>query len=308
MNLQQLRYVVAVNRFRNFAKAAESCNVSQPTLSAMLQKLEEELDIRIFERSNKSVMPTTAGEKIIRQAETALLEIDRIGEIVLEGKGQIGGKFALSVGPTIAPYILPKFIKKYRESFPSVELSIQELKVNFMLDALLRGELDAGIAISENAREGILEIPLYTEKFLVYLAESCWRKLPVFKPDNLEHENMWIMKDAQCLRDSAFSFCKSRQKGNHIYEAGSITTLVHIVDENGGFTIIPEMHLPFLSDKQRENVRPIEGDYLSQRRVSLYIKEDYIRQRMLNTVTDTLKKFIPERMINERVRKYGIKL
>lgn len=308
MNLQQLRYVVAVNRFRNFAKAAESCNVSQPTLSAMLQKLEEELDIRIFERSNKSVMPTTAGEKIIRQAETALLEIDRIGEIVLEGKGQIGGKFALSVGPTIAPYILPKFIKKYRESFPSVELSIQELKVNFMLDALLRGELDAGIAISENAGEGILEIPLYTEKFLVYLAESCWRKLPVFKPDNLEHENMWIMKDAQCLRDSAFSFCKSRQKGNHIYEAGSITTLVHIVDENGGFTIIPEMHLPFLSDKQRENVRPIEGDYLSQRRVSLYIKEDYIRQRMLNTVTDTLKKFIPERMINERVRKYGIKL
>lgn len=308
MNLQQLRYVVAVNRFRNFAKAAESCNVSQPTLSAMLQKLEEELDIRIFERSNKSVTPTTAGEKIIRQAETALLEIDRIGEIVLEGKGQIGGKFALSVGPTIAPYILPKFIKKYRESFPSVELSIQELKVNFMLEALLRGELDAGIAISENAREGILEIPLYTEKFLVYLAESCWRKLPVFKPDNLEHENMWIMKDAQCLRDSAFSFCKSRQKGNHIYEAGSITTLVHIVDENGGFTIIPEMHLPFLSDKQRENVRPIEGDYLSQRRVSLYIKEDYIRQRMLNTVTDTLKKFIPERMINERVRKYGVKL
>ena len=307
MNLQQLRYVVAVNRFRNFAKAAESCNVSQPTLSAMLQKLEEELDIRIFERSNKSVTPTTAGEKIIRQAETAL-EIDRIGEIVLEGKGQIGGKFALSVGPTIAPYILPKFIKKYRESFPSVELSIQELKVNFMLEALLRGELDAGIAISENAREGILEIPLYTEKFLVYLAESCWRKLPVFKPDNLEHENMWIMKDAQCLRDSAFSFCKSRQKGNHIYEAGSITTLVHIVDENGGFTIIPEMHLPFLSDKQRENVRPIEGDYLSQRRVSLYIKEDYIRQRMLNTVTDTLKKFIPERMINERVSKYGIKL
>ena len=193
MNLQQLRYVVAVNRFRNFAKAAESCNVSQPTLSAMLQKLEEELDIRIFERSNKSVTPTTAGEKIIRQAETALLEIDRIGEIVLEGKGQIGGKFALSVGPTIAPYILPKFIKKYRESFPSVELSIQELKVNFMLDALLRGELDAGIAISENAGEGILEIPLYTEKFLVYLAESCWRKLPVFKPDNLEHENMWIM-------------------------------------------------------------------------------------------------------------------
>lgn len=308
MNLQQLRYVIAVNRFRNFAKAAESCNISQPTLSAMLQKLEEELDARIFERSNRSVIPTTAGEKIIRQAESVLIEVTRIGEIISEEKGQIGGKFALSVGPTIAQYILPRFIKNYRESFPSVELSIQELKVNFMLDALIKGEIDAGIAISENVCEGVLEIPLYTEKFMVYLSENCWRKLPVFKPEKLEHENMWIMKDAQCLRDSAFSFCKKRSLGNHIYEAGSITTLVHIVDENGGFTIIPEMHLPFLSNQQRENVRPIEGNYLSQRRISLYIKEDYIRQRMLNTITDTLKKFMPKGMLNDGIVKYGIKL
>lgn len=308
MNLQQLRYVIAVNRFRNFAKAAESCNISQPTLSAMLQKLEEELDVRIFERSNRSVIPTTAGEKIIRQAESVLIEVTRIGEIIPEEKGQIGGKFALSVGPTIAQYILPRFIKNYRESFPSVELSIQELKVNFMLDALIKGEIDAGIAISENVCEGVLEIPLYTEKFMVYLSENCWRKLPVFKPEKLEHENMWIMKDAQCLRDSAFSFCKKRSLGNHIYEAGSITTLVHIVDENGGFTIIPEMHLPFLSNQQRENVRPIEGNYLSQRRISLYIKEDYIRQRMLNTITDTLKKFMPKGMLNDGIVKYGIKL
>ena len=103
MNLQQLRYIIAVNRFRYFAKAADSCNVSQPTLSAMLQKLEEELDIRIFDRTNRSVTPTIAGEKIIRQAENALMEIERIGEIVSEDKGQIGGGFRLSVGPTIAP-------------------------------------------------------------------------------------------------------------------------------------------------------------------------------------------------------------
>lgn len=308
MNLQQLRYVVAVNRFRNFAKAAEACNVSQPTLSAMLQKLEDELDLRIFERSNKSVTPTTAGEKIIRQAENILREVDRIGEIIAEDKGEIGGKFTLSVGPTIAPYILPKFIKNYREAYPSVALSIQEQKANHMLDALRRGELDAGIAISDNRQDGVLEIPLYTEQFFVYLAESCWRKLPVFKPENLEHESMWIMKDAQCLRESAFSFCKTRSKGHHIYEAGSIDTLVHIVDENGGFTIIPEMHLPFLTEQQRANVRRIEGDYLSQRRVSLYIKEDYIRQRMLNTITDTLKKFMPKGMLGEGIVKYGIKL
>lgn len=156
MNLQQLRYIIAVNRFRNFAKAADSCNVSQPTLSAMLQKLEEELDIRIFDRTNRSVTPTTAGKKIIRQAENALMEIERIGEIVSEDKGYVGGRFALSVGPTIAPYILPKFIRHYREMFPSVELSIQEMKVNFMIEALLRGELDAGMAISGNVCDGVL--------------------------------------------------------------------------------------------------------------------------------------------------------
>ena len=308
MNLQQLKYIVAVNRFRNFARAAEASNVTQPTLSAMIVKLEEELDLRIFERNNRSVTPTTAGEKIIRQAEKALLEVERIRAIVLEDKELIGGSFNLSVGPTIAPYILSKFIKHYREHYPSVALSIQELKANHMLDALLRGELDAGIAISGNERAGVFEIPLYTERFYVYLSGSCWRKLPVFKPEHLEHESMWIMKDAQCLRESAFSFCKARTKGNRIYEAGTIDTLIRIVDENGGFTIIPEMHLPFLTESQRANVRSIEGDYLSQRRVSLYIKANYIRSRMLNTITDTLKSFMPKGMKSESIMKYGIKL
>ena len=308
MNLQQLRYIIAVNRFRNFAKAADACNVTQPTLSAMIVKLEEELDLRIFERTNKSVTPTTAGQKIIRQAESVLMEVDRISEILSEDKGLIGGRLNLSVGPTVAPYILPKFIKHYRKLYPTVDLSIEELKVEFMLDALLRGDIDAGIAISENLRQGILEIPLYTEKFYVYLAESCWRKLPVFNPETLEHESMWIMKEAQCLRDSAFSFCKAHAKGHRIYEAGSIETLIRIVDENGGYTIIPEMHLPFLTDKQRQNVRKIEGDHLSQRRVSLYIKEDYIRQRMLNTIVDTLKSYMPDGMLSEGIIKYGIKL
>lgn len=286
MNIQQLRYIVAIDRFRNFARAADACNISQPTLSAMLVKLEDELDVRIFDRTNKVVKPTSVGERIIRQAQKALMETNRINELITESKGTVGGQLTLSIGPTIAPYLLPKFIKHYRQSY----------------------EIDAGIAISGNARQGVLEMPLYTERFYVYLAESCWRKLPVFKPENLEHENMWIMKEAQCLRDSAFSFCKARGKGHHVYEAGSIETLIRIVDENGGYTIIPEMHLPFLTEKQAGNVREIQGDYLSQRRISLYIKDDYIRQRMLNTVADTLKRFVPARMMGEGIVKYGIKL
>jgi LysR family hydrogen peroxide-inducible transcriptional activator len=308
MTLQQLKYIVAIDRYRSFAKAADACGISQPTLSAMLVKLEDELDVRIFERSNKSVTPTIAGEKIIRQAERAIAEAERINELVSEDKGDVAGDLRLSVGPTISPYILPKFIRFYTEDYPQVRLAINELKGDAMLTELQLGHIDAAIAISGNTHQGILEIPLYTERFMVYLSADCWRKLPVFRPENLEHEKMWIMRDAQCLRESAFSFCKARTKGRRVYEAGSIDTLIRIVDENGGFTIIPEMHLPFLSDAQRENVRRIEGDYLSQRRVSLYIREDYIRQAMLNTITKTLLRFMPEGMMEERIVKFGIKL
>lgn len=303
MTLQQLKYIVAIDRYRNFARAAEACGISQPTLSAMLIKLEEELDVRIFERSNKAVKPTTEGEKIIAQAQKALMEAGRITEIVNEGKGSISGALSLSVSPTIAPYLLPKFIKHYRRTYPSVSLSILEMKADFMRSAILNGEIDAGIAIAENATRGITEIPLYTEKFYVYLAENCDQK-----PDQLDNENMWIMKEAQCLRDSALSFRKPVSKGQYIYEAGSIETLIRIVDENGGYTIIPEMHLPFLTPQQRGNVREIEGEQVSERKVSLYIKDDYIRQRMLNTISDTLKAFMPDGMLTKSIIADGIRL
>ena len=308
MTLQQLKYIVAIDRYRSFAKAADALGISQPTLSAMLVKLEDELDVRIFERSNKSVTPTIAGEKIIRQAERTIAEAERINELVSEDKGDVAGDLRLCVVSSIAPYILPKFIRFYTEDYPQVRLSIIELKGDAILAELQQGHIDGAIATGGHAHPGILEIPLYTERFMVYLSADCWRKLPVFRPENLEHEKMWIMRDAQCLRDSAFSFCKARTKGRRVYEAGSIDTLIRIVDENGGFTIIPEMHLPFLTDVQRENVRRIEGDYLSQRRVSLYIREDYIRQAMLNTITKTLLRFMPEGMMEERIAKYGIRL
>ena len=308
MTLQQLKYIVAIDRYRSFAKAADALGISQPTLSAMLVKLEDELDVRIFERSNKSVTPTIAGEKIIRQAERTIAEAERINELVSEDKGDVAGDLRLCVVSSIAPYILPKFIRFYTEDYPQVRLSIIELKGDAIQAELQQGHIDGAIATGGHAHPGMLEIPLYTERFMVYLSADCWRKLPVFRPENLEHEKMWIMRDAQCLRDSAFSFCKARTKGRRVYEAGSIDTLIRIVDENGGFTIIPEMHLPFLSDAQRENVRRIEGDYLSQRRVSLYIREDYIRQAMLNTITKTLLRFMPEGMMEERIAKYGIRL
>lgn len=308
MTLQQLRYIIAIDRHRNFARAAAELDITQPTLSSLLQKLENEIDVRIFDRTNKNVVPTSIGQKILRQAERALNEADRISELVAEEKGAVDGTLNLSVGPTVAPYILPQFIKEYTQRYPQVRLLIEEMKSGAMLDALWLGQIDAGVAIGGHRRDGILEIPLYTEPFWVYIAESCWRKLPVFKPENLEHEQMWIMKESQCLRDSAFSFCKARGVGKRIYEAGSIGTLIRIVDENGGFTIIPEMHLPMLTEKQRQNVRRIEGDYLSQGRVSIYIRHDFIRERMLGSIVKALSAFVPKAMMEERLIKYGVKI
>lgn len=308
MTLHQLEYIIAIDRHRNFAKAAAELGITQPTLSSLLQKLENELDVRIFERSNKHVRPTAIGRKILLQAAKTVTEADRIAELVAEEKGMVTGTLDLSVGPTVAPYILPRFIKTYTRMFPDVRLSIAEMKAEAMLDAVHTGRLDAGIASGGRSHDGILEIPLYTEPFWVYIAESCWRKLPVFRPENLEHEQMWVMKESQCLRDSAFSFCKARGVGRRIYEAGSIGTLVRIVDENGGFTIIPEMHLPLLTDRQRENVRRIEGGYRSQRRVSIYIREDFVRERLLNSIAETLVSIVPKNFFDERILKYGIRL
>lgn len=308
MTLQQLKYVIAVDRHRSFSKAAEACEVTQPTLSGMLVKLEEELDVRIFDRTNKRVTPTVIGEKIIRQAIRAVAEAERISEIVSEAKGCVSGRLSVCISPGIAPYLIPSFIRIYLVDYPEVELNIEEMKASSMIDVLRKGTADCGIATAGHAAEGIYEIPLYTERFMVYLSENCSRRLPAFSPDNLEHENMWIMKESQCLRQSAFSFCRERAKGRHIYEAGNIETLIRIVDANGGYTIIPEMHLPLLSPRQRLNVRHIDGDYLSMRRISLYIKDDYIRGKMLNTVADTLVKFIPRHMFEPNILKYGIKL
>lgn len=308
MTLQQLKYVVAIDRYRSFAAAADALGVTQPTLSGMIVKLEEELDVRLFERSSRRVVTTAIGLKIVEQARRLLMETDRIVEMVSESKGSVSGEFRMAVGPSIAPYILPDFIRIYLADYPEVSLSVEEMRPGTMINSLREATIDAGIATTGHAEGGIYEIPLYTERFYVYLSDSCRRKLPVFLPEQLEHEHLWVMKEVQCLRESAFSFCKGRVGKRHVYEAGNIDTLIRIVDANGGYTIIPEMHLDALDERQLRNVRRIDGDHLSFRLVSMYIREDCVRERMLNAVCDTLKKFMPRGMMEPSVVKNGIRL
>lgn len=308
MTIQQLQYIIAVDKFRSFAKAAEYCDITQPTLSKMVANLEEELDVRIFDRNSRYVSPTKTGNRIIELAVKAVSDTERIIALVNETKNTLAGGLHMSVGPSIAPYILPDFIRIYGTEYPDVKLSVEELRIENMFDALLLGSVDAGIAIGGAKRKDILEIPLYTEPFMVYLSERCIRKLPSFTPEQLSHEGMWVMKEAQCLRESAFSFCKARDTGKRIYEAGNIETLVRVVDANGGFTIIPEMHLPFLSERQLQNVRPLTGDCRSMRKVSLYIRHDYVRERLLNSIIATIIKIVPTRRLDPFIQKGDIRL
>lgn len=308
MTLQQLQYIIAVDRYRSFARAAEHCGVAQPTLSKMIAKLEEELDVRIFDRTSRNVEPTSTGDRIIKQAVRTVQEAARISEIVADTRGGLTGTLHIVVGPSIAPYLLPGFIRVYSSDCPEVELTVEEMRLEAMLESLERGVADIAIATAGHGSEGIFEIPVYEEPFWVYLSAGCRRSLPEFTPEQLSHESMWVMKEAQCLRESAFSFCKARETGRRVYEAGNIETLVRVVDENGGFTIIPEMHLPMLSDSQRENVRPLTGDCLSMRRVSLYIRHDYVREKMLNSVVSALIKVIPRRMLDPSILRAPLRL
>lgn len=308
MTLQQMEYIVALDKYRHFVLAAESCGITQPTLSAMIQKLEEELDVKIFDRSNKKVAPTQIGEKVIHQAQTILNEMQRIKEVIADEVGTTSGSVKIGIVPTVAPYVVPDFIYNFRKDYPEVELHIDEMKSKVMFDELKLGNIDVAIGISQTTEDNILEIPLYEEKFLLYFSENCKKAVEGFTPDQLATEHMWIVKEGHCIKDAAFSFCKSRAAGHHVYEAGSIDTLVKIVDKNGGYTIIPELHKNFLNDKQLQQIQEIEGITATKRYISMYIKSDFIRERMLNAIGNTIKKIIPKEMLNPQLVKFGIKL
>ena len=288
MTLQQMEYIVALDKYRHFVLAAEACGVTQPTLSAMIQKLEEELDVKIFNRDRKNITPTRIGEKIIRQAQIVLNETQCIKEVVADETDSMNGNLRIGILPTIAPYLVPDFIHHFRKTYPHVSLFIDE-KENKDLN-------------------GLLEIPVYTEKFVAYFSEACDQAKSCIANGTLPPEQMWILKEGHCVPNGGMNFCKNKDIGNHIYEAGSIETLIKIVDRNGGYTIIPELHIASLTEKQKAHVLPLQANPPAQRQVSILIKEDFIRERMVNAVIDTLKSIIPAPMLEKRLSSHSIRL
>ncbi|MEI7504825.1 MAG: LysR substrate-binding domain-containing protein [Paludibacter sp.] len=308
MTLQQLEYVLALDKTRHFVRAAELCGVTQPTLSAMVQKLEDELDCKIFDRSRNPIESTEIGKQIIRQAQDIIIQANQLKETVQSEKELLSGTLHLAIIPTIAPYLLPQFIASFKKSYPQISLKVSEMHTSTIIEKLRIAEIDMAILSTPLEDPKILEVPLYYEKFAAYISpnEAIYERAELSAND-MPLEQLWVLEEGHCLRNQVFNFCTEKIQHTSTYEAGSIDTLVKIVDINGGYTVIPELHIELLNEKQKLNLRNIVNPE-ANREISVVIRHDFVREGMLNAVAECIKQIIPAHMLDARLKKFAIRL
>mgnify|MGYP000056786889 FL=1 len=308
MTLQQMEYIVAVDKYRHFAKAAESCGISQSTLSSLVQKLEIELDVTIFDRNSHPVKPTAVGEEIISRAKLLLFNAAQVRELVATRKGESVGKVSLGITSTVAPYLLPKMLKYLSANHPDIELHVEEARVSTLVSQLERGELDIALLATPLNNGDLLEIPVYQERLMAYVSpdEPIYND-PDLQTGRLPVESVWVLREGYCPNRGVFPFCNYRAERQAVYEAGSVETLIKIVDENGGYAIIPELHVPLLRKCQQSNVRVLTNPEPS-REIAFVVHRNFVRERLLNILADAIRMVIPPAMINKRLKKFSITL
>lgn len=306
MTLQQMEYIVAVDKYRHFAKAAESCGISQSTLSSLVQKLEIELDVTIFDRNSHPVKPTAVGEEIISRAKLLLFNAAQVKELVATRKGESVGKVSLGITSTVAPYLLPKMLKYLSINHPDIELHVEEARVSTLVSQLERGELDIALLATPLNNDDLLKIPVYQERLMAYVSpdEPIYND-PDLQTGRLPVESVWVLREGYCPNRGVFPFCNYRAEHQAVYEAGSVETLIKIVDENGGYAIIPELHVPLLRKCQQANVRVLTNPEPS-REIAFVVHRNFVRERLLNILADAIRTVIPPAMINKRLKKFSI--
>lgn len=299
MTLQQMEYIVAVYRTRHFAKAADACGVTQPTLSAMIQKLEQELDIKIFERSPQQVVPTPIGKLVVEQAWKVLQRAKKIKDIVAEEKKSTAGSLRIGILPTIAPYLLPRFFSQMQAEYPELEMKVWEMKTSEMTRAIDKGEIDAGILADIEGLENYQKTTLFYEQFLGYVAENdpVFEK-PTIKISDLSNEFLWLLDEGHCFRNQMVKFCqlKSATLSQSSYSLGSIETFMRMVESGKGMTFIPELALPQLSSEQKRLVRPFAIP-IPTREIVLATSKSYVRFSMIDLLVSHIKGCVPECML-----------
>lgn len=295
MTITQLTYVLAVAEQQNFTKAAEKCFVTQPTLSMQIQKLEDELDILIFDRSKKPIELTEVGKKIVNQAKNIVNESHRIQDIVDQQKGFIGGEFKLGIIPTIMPTLLPMFLKSFIKKYPKVKLKIEELTTEEIISRINDGHLDAAIAATPLENESIKERVLYFEPFVAYIPER--HRLSdkkTISTKDLDIEDMLLLEDGHCFRDGVINLCrtfKAQIDDNFQLESGSIETLIKLSNEGLGMTLLPYLHTLDLSAKTSIHLKEFEAPSPA-REVSIIYHKSELKMQIIEALRDVISGII----------------
>ena len=300
MNLQQLEYIIAVDRFRHFVTAAQHCHVTQATLSMMIKKLEEELQIRIFDRSKQPVVPTEIGQKIIAQAKVVLRETEGILDIVQNESTSVQGELRIGIIPTLAPYLLPLFLDRFLRKYPDIKLQISELTTDVIIERIKHNQLDAGLLAIPVNQADLVEIPLFHEEFVVYSSQkSLHPKKKYLLPSDLRVDKLWLLEEGHCLRNQVVNLCelKVHERNIHQFEltASSIETLKKIVDLNEGITVLPKLCLKDLNKKQLNHVRYFKAP-VPVRKIGMVSFRYFVKEKMLEALNEEILSCLPDEM------------
>ncbi len=300
MTFTQLEYIVAVDTYRHFAEAASQCYVTQPTLSMQIQKLEEELGVKVFDRSKQPVLPTEPGIEIIEQARKVLAERDALTEMIEAKKGIVNGELKIGIIPTLAPYLLPLFIPGFAKKYPKVKVIVHELTTDLILARLREGKIDVGVLVTPLNEHGIKEHVLFYEELLVYVSKNndAYKKSYVLAKD-IDPSKLWLLEEGHCFRSQIINLCelkKSSKEGNLFeYEAGSLETLRRLVDLNDGITILPELATMDISPKQQQNLRYFKSP-VPVREVSIVTHRDFVKKKLVELLKKEILSSIPEKI------------
>lgn len=297
MNIQQLEYIVAVDNHRHFVQAADYCNVTQPTLSMMIRKLEDELNVRIFDRTKQPIVPTSIGRQIIDQAKTVLREAGRLNELAKHYNGDLSGDLRVGIIPTIAPYLLPHVVQPFIQNYPEIRLHMSEMITERILAELKLGNLDVGIIATLPEDASLQEIPLYSEKFYAYVSKDTglYNKRYIL-PADIEPNELWLLEEGHCFRTQIQKLCElsrnSEFGSSFNYRSGSIETLIRMVDRNGGITILPELAVQELSDERKQHIRHFQSPEPT-REICLVVNREQVKSRLIDALKTGIIAFMP---------------
>ena len=302
MTITQLKYIIAVDKYKSFVAASTQCFVTQSTLSMQIKKLENLLGVILFDRSKKPVKPTLIGKIVIQQAKIGLSELARIPEIIQIEAEEMKGTLRIGIIPTLSPYLLPAFTISFIKKYPNIQLIFHELLSEEIVYKLYDNKIDIGILVTPLDNSNLHEITLFYEAFVGYFANNhSLLQTEFIDFHDLDIDQMWLMKEGHCFRNQIINICKDasmkNNKNNLLLENGSLESLRRIVEEGYGYTLLPELATLDFSKQQQQLVRYFKKPE-PVREVSLVIHRNFLKKQMLEALKDTILENIPEQIRN----------